>query len=314
MKTQSFISKPTNSWITEASTKPIPKMLFGECWFENEVCVLFSDTNTGKSILAVQIADSISKGTPINGLKLEAEKQKVLYFDFELSDKQMELRYSDDYQNHYQFDDKFIRSEINTHAKTPLTANSICTQIEQEIIYQDAKIVIIDNLTYLSQDFEKANLALELMKHLKEMKTKYQLSILILAHTPKRQFDRPISNNDLQGSKMLMNFFDSAFAIGKSYSDNNLRYVKQIKQRNCEQIYSEDNILLFNLNKGKDNNFLSFHFNGFGSEYEHLNCEPTKNKEALKEEAKQLRLEGLTNDEVGKRLGYTEGTIRNWLK
>ena len=73
-----FVSKPTSEWILEASLRPVPKMLFSEFWFEGELCVLFADTNVGKSILAVQIGNSISKGKAIEGFKLEAEKQKVL--------------------------------------------------------------------------------------------------------------------------------------------------------------------------------------------------------------------------------------------
>ena len=87
MEQSIFISKPTNDWIKEASLKPIPKMLFSEFWFESEICVIFSDTNLGKSILAVQIADSISKGVSVEKFAMEAVKQKVLYFDFELSSK-----------------------------------------------------------------------------------------------------------------------------------------------------------------------------------------------------------------------------------
>ena len=60
--------KTANEWIEEAKFKPIPKMLFGDFWFEYELCILFADTNLGKSILAVQIANSISKGEPIEGI------------------------------------------------------------------------------------------------------------------------------------------------------------------------------------------------------------------------------------------------------
>ena len=51
-------------------------------------------TNLGKSILAVQLGDSISRGVAIPGFRLEAAPQKVRYIDFELSDKQFEVRYS----------------------------------------------------------------------------------------------------------------------------------------------------------------------------------------------------------------------------
>jgi hypothetical protein len=49
---------------------------------------------------------------------------------------------------------------------------------------------------------------------------------------------------------MLISFCDSSFAIGASYENSSLRYIKQIKQRNCEQIYHQDNICVCTLNKG----------------------------------------------------------------
>src|SRR5476651_846646 len=85
-----FIVKPANYWIEQAKNRPVQKMLFAEFWFDNEICILFADTNLGKSILAVQIGDSISTGKPVPGFKLDAEAQPVLYFDFELTDKQFE--------------------------------------------------------------------------------------------------------------------------------------------------------------------------------------------------------------------------------
>ena len=51
---------------------------------------------------------------------------------------------------------------------------------------------------------------------MKALKSKYGLSILVLAHTPKRDSGKPLGRNDLQGSKMIINFCDSAFAIGES--------------------------------------------------------------------------------------------------
>ena len=78
-----FTVKTASRWIEQAKTRPIPQMLFGELWFEGELCILFADTNLGKSILAVQIGNSISKGEQIGGFILETPKQSILYFDFE---------------------------------------------------------------------------------------------------------------------------------------------------------------------------------------------------------------------------------------
>ena len=162
-----FTVMPANNWIEQAEARPIPKMLFSEFWYEGEVCILFADTNLGKSILAVQIANSISRGEPIPAFKLEAEAQKVLYFDFELTDKQFQNRYSKDYQNPYQFSDNLFRIEINPDSEVPdgsTFEDYLNKSIEHSIIETGAKILIVDNLTYLSAENEKAKNALPLMK------------------------------------------------------------------------------------------------------------------------------------------------------
>ena len=114
-----FSIKKSSTWIEVSKKIQTPKMLFSEFWHEGELCILFADTNTGKSILAVQIGNSIALGEPIPGFKLEAPKQKVLYLDFELSDKQFEVRYSENYNNHYLFTDNFLRAEIDPDAEVP---------------------------------------------------------------------------------------------------------------------------------------------------------------------------------------------------
>lgn len=309
---KNFNTYTANEWIKEASSKPIPKMLFSEFWFENELSILFADTNLGKSILAVQIADSISKGKAIQGFKLEAEKQQVLYFDFELSSKQFEARYSNEYKNHYSFNDNFLRSEID-YESPHFNNKKILDYIEKEVEKHNTKIVIIDNLTFILEDVEKGSLALDFIKKLKLLKTDLNLSILLLAHTPKRDFVKPISNNDLQGSKMLMNFADSSFAIGKSYLEQNVKYIKQIKQRNCEQIYNESNICLCTITKGANNNFLQFEFKQYGKEHEHVNNSKADYFEDL-ELTYKLHKEGKTNTEIAKILGISEGAVRKRLK
>ncbi len=108
-----FNVKTANQFINEAKSRPKPSKLFGQLWWEHEICILFADSNVGKSILAVQIADGISQGRNVIGLDVETESQVVLYCDFELSDKQFELRYINDNGKHYNFSDKLLRLEIN---------------------------------------------------------------------------------------------------------------------------------------------------------------------------------------------------------
>ena len=313
-----FSVRTANRWIEQAKVRPIPKMLFGELWFEGELCILFADTNLGKSILAVQIGNSISNGEPIRAFKLEAEKQKILYYDFELSEKQFENRYSINFDQHYIFDDYFYRAEIDTE-KSDYKGFGFETfelflhySLEKSIIETDAKILIIDNITYLKNETEKAKDALPLMKHLKALKNKYGLSILALAHTPKRDLSKPITRNDLQGSKMLINFCDSSFSIGESSLDKSTRYLKQIKQRNTEQIYDAENVCVCQIIK--PNNFLQFEFLNFGTEREHLKVISESERNEIEASIREiLQIEPtITAYAIAKKLCKDEGKFNSF--
>lgn len=311
-----LIIKEANTWIEEAKNRPIPNMLFSELWYENEVCILFSDTNLGKSVLAVQIANSISKGQAITGFKLESKPKKVVYLDFELSDKQFENRCSEKYQNHYQFDANFLRAEFKPEAEIPKEFKNLeeylCNNLSDVITKLKPAVLIVDNLTYLSQENEKAKDALLLMKSLKKLSKEYQISILVLSHTPKRDDSKPISKNDLSGSKMLMNFCDSCFAVGGSSQEHSFRYIKQIKQRNTEHLYHAENVIVCSLEK--ETNFLEFHFEGFDSEKTHLINQNATNSEEKNEQIKLLVSEELSNVKIADRLGLSEGAIRKRRK
>lgn len=310
-----FSMKTANETIEAAKERPIPLMLFGQLWYEGEICILFADTNLGKSILAVQIADALSFGKSITPFKIEATAQKVLYFDFELSDKQFETRYSTDYQNHYSFHDNFFRLEIDSNSEVPdgmPFEAYVNFSIEQTIKVTGAKVLIIDNITFLNHDNEKAKDALVLMKYLKKLKSKYELSILILAHTPKRDLGKPLSRNDLSGSKMLINFVDSAFAIGESYKDSGVRYIKQIKERNCEKIYHADNVPTFRIDK--ENSFLGFHFLDYDEESQHLKALEKKDKESLIAQVKDLRLDNVSFRQIARQLRISKSTAENYAK
>ena len=305
-----------NLWLDEAGKRPVPQMLFSEFWLEGELCVLFADTNLGKSILAVQLGDSISKGVPIPGFRLEADAQKVLYVDFELSDKQFEARYSENFKHHYSFDDKLLRAELVIPPELEDAEEDleelVNKALEKSIIETKAKILIIDNITYLSQETERAKHAMPLMKHLKALQRKHDLSILTLAHTPKRDLTKPITRNDLQGSKALINFCDSAFAIGESTQDSRVRYLKQIKARSTEVKYHSDQVCVCEL--VKPSNFLHFKWLAYGSEPEHLKHLSESAKEQRIGDVLEMKATGASNTAIAKAFGVSEGAVRHWLK
>jgi predicted XRE-type DNA-binding protein len=150
------------------------------------------------------------------------------------------------------------------------------------------------------------------MKFLKSLKSKHGLSILALAHTPKRDASKPLGRNDLQGSKMLINFCDSSFAIGESARNVGLRYLKQIKARNTEIIFHAENVLLANI--VKSGNFLRFVFDRTGAEQEHLRVFTDKQREELIAKVKKLAEEGSTQKTIAEKLGISQMSVSRYLR
>ena len=309
--------RTANKWLKEANQRPVPKMLFGKLWYEGELCILFADSNLGKSILAVQIANAISTAESMHPFTTEAEAQPVLYCDFELTDKQFEARYSVDYEDHYRFSNNFYRAELNPDSEMPPGFKDfdeyLSACLERSIVQTGSRVVVIDNLTYLRGENEKAKDALPLMKHLKALKNRYGLSILALAHTPKRDMSLELTRNDLQGSKMLMNFCDSAFAIGESVMNKSMRYLKQIKQRNTREVYGSNNVCVCEV--VKPHNFLRYEFAGHGVEADHLR--KPKRSGAYDEYTEQvlaMRAEGKSLREIGAQLGMSFQKVDRIIK
>ena len=170
-------------------------------------------------------------------------------------------------------------------------------------------MLIIDNITYLAASNEKSQEALALMKLILDLSRKDNLSILLIAHTPKRDVYRTIQLEDLAGSKALSNFVDVCFCIGESIQGNNVRYIKQLKNRNYPVEYGQENVIDCKIER--ENCFVKFNFTGFGTEKDHLQGEAADNK---CKEAKNLKESGKTNVEIAKHFEVSEKTIRRWLK
>lgn len=188
-----------NSWIKQAADDPDPNSLYDTLWYEGELACLFADSNLGKSILAVQIAKEI------------AQFQRVIYFDFELSRKQFEMRYRDEVTDKpYRFPENFDRAQINIDRyKSGDFEDMIIRSIESVAVHRKANVLIIDNLTWICNASEKGLDAGNLMIRLNTLKKTHGWSMLIVAHTPKRDLTTALTQNDLAGSKRLFNFFDS---------------------------------------------------------------------------------------------------------
>jgi RecA-family ATPase len=303
-----------NQWMAMEQEAETPQMLFGRFWLQGELCILFADTNMGKSILAVQLGQSIAAGQAIPGFEMNAEPGPVLYIDFELAGKQFEQRYTDE-RGTFRFSDNFMRGEYNQLYKhySPTTRfnDDVIEALTRGIKTTGATVLIIDNITCMRKGTERANEALPLMKQLKYLKTRHGLSILVLAHTPKRNPAMPISRNDLQGSKMLINFADSAFAIGESNKWTGYRYLKQIKQRSTQETYGAENVVQCKL-VWRDS-FLQFNFEGTCHELDHLLTSTQQLRDRNANQVAQLHAQGLSQRQIAARLKLGLATVNKMI-
>ncbi len=301
---KAFIIKTAFQVCEDARTTPTPPMLAGSLFYQGELAILFAETSAGKSIFAVQIADALSRGVNVGPLRNEADPLKVVLFDFELSEKQFQTRYTKkDHPRPFPFHDNLLRPEMTDEAPPDgMTWEDYILKAFEEVINTvSPDVIILDNITYLEADQEKARKAAPLMKHLKHLKKKYNISVLAIAHTPKRNLANPITRNDLAGSKMLINFCDSAFAIGESASDPSLRYVKQIKTRAGEIVYHAENVLLASITQ-HDDGFTCFDFMGESSEREHLKDKTKQQLTDLDQKINEMQDAGHSYREIAKRL------------
>jgi RecA-family ATPase len=311
-----FDVKSANACIEIAKKQQVPRMLFGELWYEGEICILFADTNVGKSILAVQIANSISTGVSTCGLQLECPPTPIIYFDFEMSPKQFERRYSKEFEHHYVFSDNFFKADFDLdyiETKANLNIEDYLFQyLEKLIAEHQHKILIIDNITYLKDDNEKAKDAGPLMKLLKILARKYKLSLLVLAHTPKIDPHKPITKNHLSGSKVLMSLCDSSFTIGMNHHHEGRRYIKQIKQRSCEEMYGSEKVIVCEIEK--PHNFLQLSFVEFDQESNQLKVLTDGGNSDRDAKIVEMFKQGTNKSEIGRILDISESLVRYVLK
>ena len=156
---------------------------------------------------------------------------------------------------------------------------------------------------------ESGDVAATLMQELVKLKKRGNYSILVLAHTPKRNMNTPLTQNSLGGSKKLGNFMDAMMAIGHSKRGKGERYVIQLKVRSTEQQYGPDNVMNFRIEK--DDNFLHFVHTGFSAEVDNLE-EPDEidlEKEESRNQIAALRAQGKSVREIVA-MGYKQWDVQ----
>lgn len=293
--------KSANAWIEDAMKRPDPVVYFHGLIVQYENTVVFASSNVGKSIFVTQIAEEI------------AYKEKLLYLDLELADKQFQMRYTDPTTgDRHIFPTNFMRAEIDPESIVGTDLEESILNSIEEAAKQGIRFFVVDNITFICNDSEKGATAGSFMMKLIRLKKQYHLTTIIIAHTPKRRGWEPITQNDLAGSAKLINFFDAGIAIARSAKDNNLRYVKQVKVRTGEYKYDADNVMIYDVSKVCG--FLKFEFQGYGKESEHLKNGDDGGEYDEIMDVVRLQKDGKSIRETAKILGISRGKVERRLR
>lgn len=271
--------RDANEVLMTAAAQPDLLQLAGSLLSQQDISLLFAQPGVGKSILAVQIAEAVSRGKqvfPEGILNNQSGPMRTGFFDFELLDKEFYKRYSDkeDYQNQFVFGDNFFRIDINPNftdfPEGGDIEQHILREIENAVITYKLEFIVIDNISALiSQSASDPNVALRVMATLKKLRIKYNLTLLVLAHTTKQyNKTKSLEMEDMGGAAALQNFAPTIFAIGRNANDDGELYIKQVKGRNG-LTFGKDNVIRAEITK-RDGNFLCFEYRGQGRESDML--------------------------------------------
>lgn len=290
-----------NQVINDGAKAGKREALYKNLWFENELTMFFGATNTGKSLLAVQIAEEIAR----NG-------KTVMYFDYELSAQQLFDRYENESGGHYVFSENLKRPSMNGDRglKSKGRKERLFQRVE-EAVKLGIKIFIVDNITYLNSRLSDGAEASDFILDFKAKMDKLGASVLLIGHSPKEPKNRSVLTIDrLSGSKNIANFIDACFAIGKIKNENKV-YIKQLKARSCAITMDEGHVLVGVFEK-KENGFIGFDEEGYADENKLLsgNAEMTP----LKETAFRLYQEKKSFRAIAREIGVSDKTAKAWIE
>ena len=289
-----FLVQPINLCIEEAQKEPPIKTLYPDIVLEGDLCVIFGQSGIGKTVFAMQIARFIAESG-----------KRVLYVDCEMTPRQLALRYETP-----NFPPTLLRAQMDTEHP----AEDVLKGIEEVAAANMVEVVFIDNISALSQSLERSADAGTLMASLNTLKKKYNWTLVVLNHIPKMfSGNQPLSLSAMQGSAKINQLVDDAIGIAQSTLDSNLVYLKQLKWRNGELKMGADNVALYERCKDEYGN-LGFISRGFGSEHQHLSMAIDKDFEKLKTHIKELSAKGMTQNEIGSLLGFSQSKVSRLLK
>ena len=208
-----------------------PEHLFGDMLSSGDICVIFSPTGEGKSILAMQIAIGIATGEgakSFNGKDAEKAQQNVIIYDAEQGDHDINSRYG---MATFPYPECLVRSKEHTFESSKRLLYDIGKRVGT---FTSDATVIIDNLTAICPSLQGDSVR-DFYNSLKEYKDKAMLkgvrvTFIIVSHTVK-EYAYPINITAMSGSVNIANFATVVYAISPTRFGSDTKMLVELKHR-----------------------------------------------------------------------------------
>lgn len=282
--------------------------IFGDYIHQRELALIVGDTNSGKTLLAGDIAlannDNLCHwNEPMNNVK-----RKTIYIDGEQNDPQIARRYENllECASGDLIRGRFTEAEYDDCIEDKLLA------IEKLIRKNsDAKLLIVDNLMCMLNNGNSVRQAQQFIQGLKRIKEMNDLTIILVAHLSKRNSKNPIEIKDILGTSVITNYADSIIAVGNTCEGDHIKYLKQLKSRSSIKM-SEVAVLEI-----VEEPYLHFEFREYDME-ENLLPKKVTNRSSISlsmgEMIYKLREEGLTVRSIAEQLNLSKSAVGRFLK